>query len=589
MLWHADLGSRATTVMRLQAHAGNAVVQRLLARPAAESAAGGDVVDEAIAIAAHESIEPLLPDLGGHAGGASPLPPPGAGAPRAGAGLSPRVVQRDPDPPDASDPTAPGLSSADLVPYEPFEDVLIELDVLPHVLEVLGGLQPDEAAKKRGLPPELVHPTGGAIVTENKIVHFDGVGNAVAVSDPTKPVPIDVRRSILFQVRTGEGWLLFSRQGEIDRARAMGQVSSTADERIEAQDSVLLTFLPGVKGDTGAAGRDREAGSRDDDRAQASRGSQAVGQGAGEGRARASQGTSGGGDGDGSRDRRARRGNWRRRRLGPAGRVRSAADDHAQGALHGPGPGPTQTKTGADDVIPTVNGKGDTVAVVVADKALDDDPDEAGEAPDSLLGRADAAGDALRADRNADASVRIEHGATTTAFAKPRAGGGGGQAVDPADATKQAKASGGRLPGERSLFDSDVNTAAWPAQIKSFGMQPAEAPITVSGATNDFTMEIDRGPDVLDQFQPISYSWELIRVDGMSLEDKIAAAQSPYGGKHVGMLSGDIRDVKREDGEHRRGLQQRGLGHQGDAVPADRSQRRRPHARGRDQRLLPRS
>ena len=32
----------------------------------------------------------------------------------------------------------------------------------------------------------------------------------------------------------------------------------------------------------------------------------------------------------------------------------------------------------------------------------------------------------------------------------------------------------------------------------------------------------------------------------MSLEDKIAAAQSPYGGKHVGMLSGDIRDVKRE-------------------------------------------
>ena len=83
-----------------------------------------------------------------------------------------------------------------------------------------------------------------------------------------------------------------------------------------------------------------------------------------------------------------------------------------------------ETKTGADDVIPTVDGKGDTVAVVVADKARTTIPMKPGEAPDSLLGRADAAGDALRADRNADASVRIEHGATTTAFAKPRAGGG---------------------------------------------------------------------------------------------------------------------------------------------------------------------
>ena len=193
----------------------------------------------------------------------------------------------------------------------------------------------------------------------------------------------------------------------------------------------------------------------------------------------------------------------------------------------------------------TVDGNGNPIMVVTADGARKSLPMRRGETDDAALARADTAGDQLRADRNAAASVRLQGGATETRIA-PRPGTGGGQQVEAADA--QAKANAGRTPGERmqGSGSGDANYPPYPSEIKTYNMHPPKSPITVTGGTNDFTMELDRGNDVFNYFQPINYYWEVIQVTGTTPEQRASALEQTLPGQGQRAGSGDWADIRRE-------------------------------------------
>src|SRR5262249_23733598 len=76
--------------------------------------------------------------------------------------------------------------------------------------------------------------------------------------------------------------------------------------------------------------------------------------------------------------------------------------------------------------------------------------------------------------------------------------------------------------------------------------------ITVSGATERFTMEIDfglAGSDTLSQvtarLQPIRYVWEVFDVTNLRPDEKDAAAASKAGTASISPASGEVRDMMR--------------------------------------------
>ena len=118
------------------------------------------------------------------------------------------------------------------------------------------------------------------------------------------------------------------------------------------------------------------------------------------------------------------------------------------------------------------------------------------------------------------------------------------------DAAK-ARASGAKgegAPGEMIPGASVANYPPWPARLELYGMgDNTKALTTVVGASNQAAMILDRGTDVLDYFQNISYSWELIDVTGKGPKEKDAASsKTKFGGDEViGPASGQWRDIVR--------------------------------------------
>lgn len=606
-LGRLPVATRSDAARALQAHGGNASVQRLASGPPGpeRTATGpgvqldgapaplGSWLGEGTAAATADIAAAILPGLGGASSAGAPTPPPGggssspAGAPSSppasgpaeltsgGRGVGERsgvatvglgggplggrrggpVVQRHPDPPPHPHPhpaQADDAAAAPLLPYEPFSNIIDEIDDLYLLFYEISQLHWDQVGRRLGNPEEIFTPQLAWLVTRNQIVITDSNGTPIRMDANRDIVPRDSGCAFLVQLRTGRGWELLARQGGIAEARGAAQTVPIRDNpAITDKDAILAVFMPAVTvtreqermirariAAAEAAGR-RAAGPPPPIRAQAGRLEARI-----RDRRRARTAASGGGSegaGPGTGQHGAGTG-------GGGTSTQSAGRPGGEGTAPTPHPPRTSQPTGADSVQAGVNYNGDPVLRVHADGATTTIRVHEGEHDADVLARADAAADALRRDRAGSSSVRLEHGVTHTGFAPPPPGAGGGHAVSSGDARQQAEASHGATPGERRTGLGNANRPAYPAHIRSYGMHPAEAPITVRGATNDFTMELDRGPnaDVFAYLQEIQYYWELIRMDQVTPQS-LARAQQGSGprGEHGSALSGDWEDIER--------------------------------------------
>ena len=145
-----------------------------------------------------------------------------------------------------------------------------------------------------------------------------------------------------------------------------------------------------------------------------------------------------------------------------------------------------------------------------------------GEDPTTTAKRLDDALQKLQDSRDPANSARVANGATTTGIvtdpkqttgaAKPPA-----EAVQQAKSTPGAASPGQRIPGARG----GANATAYPSRMLLTGKDPdPKVPaMTVSGATNDFMMDLDYAAlsmgmqdEVWNRLQLISYYWEIIDV-----------------------------------------------------------------------------
>ena len=577
-LGNLGVTTRSAVVRALQTGAGNGSVQRLVVgaigtRGGAGIGEGswpaGDV-DAGAAVA--DSAEAIVPGLGGVAGGGTAGPPAsdgsGDGAPPAiprggqpaprrpssgptGANPSVMTVQRHDDPPAHAHPHPGTWTTLDIG-----SDIIGLLDDMPSFLDRVHSLRPAPVRGREQAAPEgIANPTVAAIVAQDRMIFTDRVGAPTEVRDFGSEMPVELNTAFLVEFNRGFVWQLGTRNNRIEAIPS--DLTSSRMPHAEAGDAGLYVYLPSAVADVPSImpevrrrirasdlARRRAAGPAPWARAQGQRLQDRLTQ-----RAGASGGTGGEGPGLGSQGHGT--GGGGTGETGEAGTGGTGGGTGTGDRTTPTPPTPPTTDqasrprpTGADSIQVTVDGNGDPVCRVTADRATTTIPMHQGESDDDLVSRADAAGDALRADRSGSASVRLQGGATTTGFTP----GTAGQVIPPEQAREQAATGGGETPGERPQGTGDANTPAWPSSIRVYGMQPPQAPITVRGATNDFTMEIDRGSDAFNYFQTINFYWELIRVDGMSPQDRQrASAMTGVGaGEHVSRGSGDWQDIVRD-------------------------------------------
>lgn len=167
------------------------------------------------------------------------------------------------------------------------------------------------------------------------------------------------------------------------------------------------------------------------------------------------------------------------------------------------------------------------------------------ETPVALLKRIEDATTALRKARDPELSVKMADGAQSTGITEqPQFG-------ETSSGVQKPSGTGGASPavvGER--YDNQkANAAPYPARIINYGQD-----ITVIGATNRFSMEIDfglAGSDLLSQvtarMQPIHYYWELIDVTNVKPEARKDVGEKVSVGSNqaIRRTSGPMADLAR--------------------------------------------
>ncbi|GAB3866209.1 hypothetical protein GCM10028801_38180 [Nocardioides maradonensis] len=175
-----------------------------------------------------------------------------------------------------------------------------------------------------------------------------------------------------------------------------------------------------------------------------------------------------------------------------------------------------------------------------------------GEDPAVTDKRVDDALKQLQDSRDPASSNRVANGATTTGVVvDPKQTTG--QATSPQEATTQARSTAGaatpgqRIPGARG----GANATAYPSRMLLTGKDPdPKVPaMTVAGATNDFTMDLDYAAlsmgmqdEVWNRLQTISYYWEIIDVTKLTKDKADEAKKKP---------ASDAQMTQQEADEHR--------------------------------------
>jgi hypothetical protein len=202
-----------------------------------------------------------------------------------------------------------------------------------------------------------------------------------------------------------------------------------------------------------------------------------------------------------------------------------AGGEHRGSRGSGPLQGPVQ-------YVPWVNDQGEQVLGIGQDRAWTAVKLTEGEPVEDLEKRADAALEKLHESRNPDNSKRVAGGVTKTGFVQPK-GDTQGFAQGQAEAEAQAaSAAGAATPGERVPgAKGGANASAYPAWMTMSGNQKGQPATTVSGATNEFTMDLDYAArsyglqdEVLNRLQTIQFYWEVIDVSGLTREKALQLA-----------------------------------------------------------------
>ena len=121
-------------------------------------------------------------------------------------------------------------------------------------------------------------------------------------------------------------------------------------------------------------------------------------------------------------------------------------------------------------------------------------------------------------------------------------------------ASKQRGSLGAATPGERIPgLKGGANAPGYPARI-TMGGSREDAPVTVNGATNAFTMEIDyaamslgSADEVFNRMQTIQFYWELLDVTGKTLQEQEAIGKTAKAGSGdaIGAGDGGARNIGR--------------------------------------------
>lgn len=437
--------------------------------------------------------------------------------------------------------------------FMPPGDVRQVLQEIPAYLENLGKVKWDQAVLDRfgadevasGVPDDVLQPATVSIVTENFFIVLAGDGSLVTV-DPqsTAKVPpgntLGVALSYPFK---GWVWALGELQRP-DKTTALELKPTNAKPALATAtlgQSHLVIYLPGVTtpqevvddlkkpkatkkntADTPGWTKDQLAKlrstkakkaasppkepARNEDEKESKEGSN-EGSDAGKGKGDSGEGK---GAGTGSGD-----GVGAGAEPGEAG-AGGGKDDPASG---GPLKGPVDYSTWQGE-------KGPPQLVIKQDRAWISIPLKEGESPDGLEKRADEALEKLRESRDPANSLKVADGAKETGFVQPTGSTQGvsqGQAAAEAQArsTPSAVTPGERVPGAKG----GANAAAYPAKMTMGGHDPEVPAITVSGATDEFTMDVDyaalsRGfqDEVFNRMQNIQFYWEVIDVSGLTRE-----------------------------------------------------------------------
>jgi hypothetical protein len=416
----------------------------------------------------------------------------------------------------------------------------------------------DDAAKKANAPANVLYPVLVQIVTENYVVTLDDKAALYALDarDPAKfttgiggVLLIDQSTGVIFTVGVGttaddhESWWLRP------TAKSKPLASATPGQ------SVLAVLLNGVSLTDGQvralrarlAAKAKASGPAEDPqqpegwakdaaarltKAKAMKaarpgdpgGTSPTGQGKGDfGEGKGAGHGVGDGIGDGEKSADSSQG--------------STDQDKAGGERRGSrGSGPLQ---GPVQYVPWVNDKGEQVLAIGQDRAWTAIKLKEGEPVEDLEKRADAALDKLQESRDPDNSKRVAGGVTTTGFVQPK-GETQGLAQGQAEAEEQAaSAAGAATPGERVPgAKGGANAAAYPASMTMTGNPKGQPATSVSGATNEFTMDLDYAAlsygfqdEVFNRLQTIQFYWEVIDVSGLTREKALRLASQTKAGE----------------------------------------------------------
>ncbi len=423
------------------------------------------------------------------------------------------------------------------------------------------------------LPVELFKPELGLIVTQNREIVVDRYGNPHEMYVRTQPTG-GGRGAFIIQRSTGDVWRLYTRLGFVDRAEFQATIPLPdsdhhppglsfmydligdhvmSPEEITAVERQIRATKAAVRRAAGPPGWARQAYTRLQRRRGGTRsGASTTGEGPGAGQR--GEGTGGGGESDtvepgtGQTDQ------------GPAtepptdqgtGEGEEVAGGTSAAPPGTPGVDRPYTEDERRQRVTTslkMNNDGRPVVEVSVDRAKGTVPMRSGESDEDLDRRIAELEQQLADSRDPSQSIGIQGGPRTASVAaRGPAGTGGGREV----ATEEAQRTGARgegAPDEMIPGASIANHPPWPARLELYGMGDITKPLTtVVGAANQAAMILNRGSDVFDYFQRISYSWELIDVTGKSDAERRAAPSQArfHSGTVIGPASGQWRHIVR--------------------------------------------
>ncbi|HEY5249124.1 MAG TPA: DUF4157 domain-containing protein, partial [Dermatophilaceae bacterium] len=492
-------------------------------------------------------------------------------------------------------------SLKNFVPKAPVEDVPELIRTIPDAMKVLARIEWDASAQQMKVPPGVLAPAAVAVFTKNYVIALGSTG-AVAAVDPRDPVkqPLpDQSGEALLETYSGRLWGIGYAEGDdgtiVDVLLGLGVVRAP-DPTAKPEESIYLTFLPDVELSPalvaslrsrakGGAGNASEAPDWATDsvrklrrRQTAKTGSGTMGAGPGAGSQ--GSGTGGGGtadqkagdqkaagDGRAADDKTARDQTARDQTAGdrkPGDTTGSTGKKPGEGVggaattgskSSGPAPaGPPLRGPATYDV--QVSASGAPQLKITIDRASTTIPLKDGETDAELDKRVGAAEQALQDSRDPTKSVKLAGGVDQTGFVQKK-GDTQGAAQSAQEAQKQALSTRtAATPGELGVGGKGIaNAAEYPSAVTMSGSAPKEPAITVSGATNEFTMTLDYAArsfglqdEVWNRLQSIQFYWEVIDVSGLTAKKaKALVGETALGkGKQQGAFGAVGTNFKRD-------------------------------------------